>query len=407
MKVTIHKSKANGVVIAPPSKSYAHRLILLAFIQNRKCIVNNVSLSDDIRATLDCVKALGGSFYIEDDKVIFDGNNKRVSGDITLECNESGSTLRFLIPIALALYPNIYITMHGSEKLLSRGLSIYEEIFDNENIKYEHGIDTFRFKGELRSDYYKVLGNVSSQFITGLVFGCVIQGGKFKNKRIEIIKPIESKTYIDITIDCFKMFKANISYKNGIIDINDSSLSCDNVTIEGDYSNASFFEALNYIDSNNKVLVKGLNEDSIQGDKAYIEYFKELKERNCIIDIKDSIDLGPILFVVSSMLNGGEFINTNRLINKESDRIYDLIQELKKFGCDIVVNDNEVIINKAILHTPSLELDGHNDHRIVMALSVMLTKFGGNINNAESVNKSFPDFFTRLGGLGIKYEFDK
>ena len=407
MKVTIHESCANGVVIAPPSKSYAHRLLLLGFLENKRCIVNNVDLSEDIKATLDCIKMLGGSFYIDKDKVIFDGKNKRVDGNIELECGESGSTLRFLIPIAICLYPNRKITMYGSKKLLSRGLSIYEEIFDKENIEYDHGVDYFSFKGELKSDYYKVSGNVSSQFITGLIFGLVIQCGNDKRKRrIEIVKPIESKPYIDISIDCFKKFNTNVSYNDGIIDICDSELMCSEVSVEGDYSNSSFFEALNYIDTNNNVIVNGLNKDSLQGDKIYNEYFRKLREGNCVIDIKDCIDLGPILFVLSSMLNGARIINISRLKNKESDRIFDLVKELEKFGCDISVFDNEVVIHKSLLHAPVSELDSHNDHRIAMSLSVILTKFGGSINNSECVNKSFPRFFELLGSLGVKYEFN-
>lgn len=403
MKVTIHESKANGVVIAPPSKSYAHRLILLAFIQNQKCIVRNVSLSLDIKATLDCIKALGGSFNIIDDKVIFDGNNKRVNGDIVLECNESGSTLRFIIPIALSLYPNRWIRVRGSKKLMSRGLSVYEDIFKSEGIEYEKKMDTFSFMGELKSNYYKVLGSISSQFITGLIFAFLIMGGK---RRIEIVKPVYSKSYIVLTIHCLKKFNANVSFNDCLIDLDDSRLCNDDVSIEGDYSLASFFEALNFIDEDNKVIVRGLNENSLQGDKIYFNYFKLLKEGTPTIDIGDCIDLGPILFVLGSVFKGARIINTSRLKYKESDRISELVTELEKFGCEFEILDNEVIVHKAKLHQTLVELDGHNDHRIVMALTVLLTKFGGIINGCECIDKSFPDFFEVIKKLGVELEFN-
>ena len=156
MKVKIFKSNASGSVVAPPSKSYAHRLLIASFLSNKKCVVSNVEFSNDINATLNCIKELGGSFSIKDNEVIFDGkNDKEIKDEYVLDCGESGSTIRFLIPIALVLKKNSKITMKGTPKLISRGLSVYEEIFKSKKIEYSYTESSFTFKGILRGIPFK------------------------------------------------------------------------------------------------------------------------------------------------------------------------------------------------------------------------------------------------------------
>ena len=174
--------------------------------------------------------------------------------------------------------------------------------------------------------------------------------------------------------------------------------------MEGDYSNSSFFEMLNYLGG--KVDIKGLNPSSLQGDKAYLEYFPLLRDGHPVIDIKNSIDLGPILFAFSSLFNGGKFINISRLRIKESDRVNDTLSILSQFGVKYEVKENELEIYKNELSAPKEAINIYNDHRLVMMVAILLTKFGGKILNADAVNKSFPNFFNELSSLGIGVEYE-
>ena len=164
-----------------------------------------------------------------------------------------------------------------------------------------------------------------------------------------------------------------------------------------------FRSALNYVDKNNNVNVKGLNYFTRQGDSIYMKLFPRLEGSNPTIDISNCIDLGPVLFMLASSLNGAKITGIKRLRIKESDRVSSMVEELEKFGANIDVYDDYAEIHKVELHSPKEILDGHNDHRIVMALSILLTKYGGTIDGIEAINKSFPTFFNKLSEVGIKY----
>lgn len=400
MKKTIQKSKAFGSVMVPPSKSYAHRFLLAGGLSNGSCIIENVDLNDDIQATLSCLTELGVRFQYVDQKVIIEKNvpqeKSNLSKNLVLHCRESGSTLRFMLPLALVFCENITLT--GTKKLMSRGLDIYEEIFDKQGINYTKTLESISIKGKLKVGQFQVKGNISSQFITGLLFALPLLEG---DSVIELIPPIESKNYIDITIDVLSLFGIKIEIENNLYLIQGKqTYQKVNAIVEGDYSNAAFLDALNYVGG--KVILKGLKEESKQGDKIYKKYFDDLNQGFCTIDLANAIDLGPILFSFASVKHGGHFINTRRLRIKESDRVQDVMCELKKFGCMFEIKENEVIIYESCLTTPTAELDGHNDHRIVMALSLLCSIYGGTIQGVEAVNKSFPTFFEKLIQLGIE-----
>ena len=173
--------------------------------------------------------------------------------------------------------------------------------------------------------------------------------------------------------------------------------------VEGDYSNAAFLDVYNYIGGNVKVL--GLNEDSLQGDKVYKKYFEILNNGNFpTIDIKDSIDLGPILFTFAAIKNGATITGIKRLAIKESNRIVDVLSELEKFGVTFEVEEDKVKINKCKLHKPTKTLNSHNDHRITMSLVTLLSLFGGDIEGTNSVNKSYPTYFNTIKDLGIEVD---
>lgn len=393
----IIKSTATGTVVAPPSKSYAHRMLICAGLSNQDCKVENIQLSNDIIATLNCLEALGvSSKYDEASNTVYvkaNGNKKEL-----FDCLESGSTLRFFIPIASVLSEKAKFV--GSKRLLERGVEVYEEVFKKNNVLFEKTENVINICGKLKSGNYQVKGNISSQYISGLLFSLPLLDG---DSTIEIIPPIESIDYILITIDVLAKFGINIindlKHHKLVIKGNQTYQATDTY-VEGDYSNAAFLDAFNYIGGN--VKVAGLNQQSLQGDKAYKEYFKILYENEMpTIDISNTIDLGPILFVMASMLNGAKFTGIKRLRIKESDRVSCVCQELAKFGVNAIIEENSCIINKTLLHEPNETLYGHNDHRIVMALCVMLSKFGGSISGTLAVNKSFPTFFEVIKGLGV------
>ncbi len=406
MKVNIMPSIASGEIIVPPSKSYAHRMLIASSLSNEESVIRNIVLSKDIEATIDCIKTLGKDVLIEDDDV-----NKKITiktkytfnqlGDeLIFNCNESGSTLRFFIPIALLTGKKVIFK--GTEKLISRGIFPYEKICSEQGIEVIKEKDSITFKGVLKSDEFMIPGDISSQFITGLLFALPLLNN---DSKIKIINKLESKNYVDITMDVLKNAGIQLEMNNLCITVyGKQTYLKGNYLVEGDYSNAAFLDAFNYIGGNVKIL--GLNKDSFQGDKVYIEYFKLLKKGFCTLDISNCIDLGPILFGISGMMFGAKFINTSRLKIKESDRIEAVRIELEKFGIILEEYDNEVIIKKGDLHKPNNILSGQNDHRIVMMLSVLLSKFGGVIDGCEAVSKSYPNFFEDIKKIGIEVNYD-
>lgn len=401
--IRVNKSIGSGIISAPPSKSYAHRLLIASLLSKEECSVKNIAMSNDIIATLNCVKALGKKVEIKDDCITLKNINCGLNDELEFDCLESGSTLRFFIPIALLSGKKLIFK--GSKRLIERGIGVYEEIFKKQNIKFIKESDRFIIDGILKSDDFYMSANVSSQFISGLLFALPLLEN---DSKIIITSNIESKNYIDITIDVLKQAGVIIDFDetNNIIYIKgNQEYKRNDYAVEGDYSNSAFLEAFNYFGSNIKV--EGLNELSYQGDKVYKKYFEELNKENCVIDIKNCIDLGPILFCFSAMKYGATFINTQRLKIKESDRVNDLKEELNKFGVEVIDKGNEVIVNNKNLRKADLILNGKNDHRIVMALSVMLSVFGGEIEGYEAVSKSYPNFFDVLKKLGFEVEYVK
>ena len=407
MKVTINKSVAKGIVQAQPSKSYAHRLLIASALTNEESTIENVVLSNDILATINCIKALGKDVIIKGEyiKTIIIKNNDNFNIDnkeeIIFDCLESGSTLRFFIPIALLL--NKKVIFKGTKKLISRGIQIYEDICATQNIEIIKEEDKITFIGKLQADCFNVLGNISSQFISGLLFALPLLD---EDSCITITTPLESKNYIDITIDVLRQSGIIIDQKddNKYYIIGNQQYSLNNCIVEGDYSNASFIDSFNYL--NGEVDIKGLNKESYQGDKVYTSHFEKLNQEYCECDIKNCIDLGPILFAFASLKHGGCFTGVSRLRIKESDRISDIKEELQKFNVEVIEEDNKVIIKNKNIKAPNEILNGKNDHRIVMALSIMLSVYGGMIEGVEAVNKSYPSFFDDLKSLGVEVMYE-
>lgn len=399
MKVLLKKSTPKGVLNAPPSKSYSHRYLIGSALAKNICKVENIYYSNDIKATLNCLSSFGCAYKIDNTSVTFI-DNTYMSNNPIFNCLESGSTLRFMIPIALTKYNSV--TFIGSETLLKRGVSEYEKMFTKIGInvnKFDNGI---AIKGKLKPGIYEVDGSMSSQYVTGLLFALPLLNG---DSKIILLPPVNSKNYIDMTLDVLKQFGVNIFIDGLVISIpgNQEYKSKNNV-VEGDYSNAAFLEAFNYLGGDIKVL--GLNETSIQGDRVYKDYFKKLNRGYEEIDISNCIDLGPVLMMFAALKHGAKFVGTKRLKIKESNRALSMKQELEKVGVKLDVFDDEVIVNKCNLHAPNTIFSSHNDHRIAMSLSLLSTLFDIKIDGAEAINKSYPSFYEELKKVGVSIIYE-
>lgn len=397
MKVKILPSKTSGEVSAPPSKSFAHRYLIGSVLSRGKCVIKNIADSDDISATLSCIEQLGGSVTKDGNIVTVIPTNEKQIENVVFDCKESGSTLRFFIPVVLATGAK-NCTFSGSERLLARGIKEYEKLFENSDVKIKSDEKSIEISGKLTTGNYEISGEVSSQYTTGMLFALSVLSGK---STLKITGNAESRAYVDMTIKVLKDFGADISEpeKNFFEIKGKGRLSPGEFTVEGDWSNAAFLIALSRLLGT--ISVSGLNENSVQGDRFSSVAFDALDGENAEIDLKDCPDLAPILFSYAAYKNGGKFTNTRRLRVKESDRANVMAEELKKFGANVKVYENSVEIEKTQLKPPIVPLCGHNDHRIVMALSVLAAVFGAEIDGAEAVNKSYPDFFSVIKKAGV------
>lgn len=397
MTVIIKKSKASGAVVAPPSKSMAHRVLICGALSDGSQI-KNIEYSDDVLATLDCLLKLGASVRRIDDEVTLGGLNPINSGAITLNCRESGSTLRFMIP--LCMLSGSKICLIGSQRLFDRNLTVYQEIAKQNNVCFEKKDNSLTICGKLSSGHYKIPGNISSQFISGLLFALPLLSGE---SILEVTGKYESEPYVDLTIKTLSDFGIRIEKNERKYKIfGGQRYSSRNVSVEGDYSNAAFLDGFNLLGGS--VSVGGLDKDSLQGDKIYKQMYRQLKEGKKDFDLSNCPDLAPVMFALAAYFGGARFTGTARLKIKESDRAVAMQTELLKFGIKVEVNENDVTIFGADLTAPTEVLCGHNDHRIVMALSLLCSVTGGRIDSAEAVAKSYPDYFEKIKSLGIVIE---
>lgn len=398
MKVEIKPGVARGTVRVPPSKSMAHRLLISAALSDGVSIVRGVSSCEDVAATIDCLSALGIKTEKNgEDITVFGKDFRSVTPTAPLMCRESGSTLRFLIPTALLSGKTT--VFYGAKSLMSRPMGVYEKLCSEHGMTFIADGDSIAVKGPIRGGIFEVVGNISSQFISGLLFALPLCD---EDSTVKIVTPIESKSYIDMTLSALALFgiKAHWSDEHTLKIPGGQRYLPTDVSVEGDYSGAAFTDALNVFGGDVNLL--GLNENSIQGDRVYKKYFDMLTSGVPTIHIGDCPDLGPILFAVAAASSGGIFSGTKRLKIKESDRAVAMAEELKKFGVTVLVEEDAVVVYPINLHAPTDTLYGHNDHRIVMALSVLLTVTGGEIEGAEAVSKSYPEFFSHLESLGLK-----
>ena len=416
MKAVIRPSEARGTVTIPPSKSMAHRAIICASLADGISVISNIDYSVDITTTIECMRALGA-------EIICDGNTVTVRGikdfnsleNNHIECNESGSTLRFLIPVFSLTGQKITFT--GKNRLLKRPQKIYNDIFANAGLHFVQTEEKIEIEGAVPSGEYTLSGGVSSQFISGLLFTLPLLEN---NSKIHIQPPFESRSYIDLTIQMLAKFGVEIMWEDDLtlcIEGGQKYTPC-NETVEGDFSQFAFFAVLSAI--NGTVDICGMDPASQQGDKEIIEILSRFgcditcengvyriaaeKLKAADIDLKNCPDLGPVLCTLAMFAQGDTRIyNAARLRLKESDRIMAMEEECSKMGCTITSDDNEMIIHSG--HTkPTEALYGWKDHRIVMACAIALSVLGGEIDGCEAITKSYPSFFEDLKKAGIEVE---
>ena len=396
MQVTISPSRPCGTVAAPPSKSDAHRLLVCAGLAGGESRVDNVAPSEDLMATMDCLRALGARVTYDGQSALVQGADPRSAGEAVYPCRECGSTLRFFVPLALLGHHTARFT--GSERLLSRPMGVYESLCRERGLTYEAAPNAVTVRGPLRGGTFTVDGSLSSQFVSGLLFALPLAQ---ENSVIRLLPPVESLPYIRMTRRTLARFGVETAMEDEhtIRIPGRQRYRPGRFTVEGDWSNAAFFGALE------GVTVAGLDGESLQGDKVWQTYFPALRGGAPTLDLADCPDLGPVCMALAAMHHGAVFTGTRRLRLKESDRGSAMAQALEKFGISVSVKENHLTVS-GTLHPPGQPLYGHNDHRIVMALAVLCASTGGVIEGAEAVRKSMPDFFERIQELGIEVTTD-
>ena len=416
----IYPSKLKGEVKIPPSKSMAHRAIICAALSDGLCIIENIDYSDDIIATIDAMNSLGAKIVKRKDYIEVIGaygSDEKPQETRVIDCNESGSTLRFLVPISLLF--------KGSSKFIGRGnlgkrpLTTYYNIFERQGIEYsyEEGNLNLVINGELKAGTFEVEGNVSSQFITGLLFTLPLLK---EDSKIIITTEMESKGYIDLTLRAMNDFGVEIinnNYREFIIKGN-QKYNSRNYRVEGDYSQAAFFLCADSL--GNDVLCRDLDLNSLQGDKEVIDILERMnvvfnandigvkgttngKLSSTVIDGSQCPDIIPVLTSVAALTKGTtEIINAGRLRIKECDRLTAVTSELNKLGAKIIEKEDGLVVTGVEKLQGGVEVWSHKDHRIAMTLAIASTRCEEPIviNDYECIAKSYPNFFEDFKALG-------
>lgn len=402
--ITITPKKLKGSVTVPPSKSMAHRAIISAFLADGVSIIKNVDYSKDIMATLQALKAMGLKYSVTGSTLEIKGSAGLIRISDRIDCLESGSTLRFLIPVSMLSEDKKRFI--GSNSLGKRPLDVYYEIFDGQNISYSFKKDALELDitGRLKPGIFKVRGDISSQFITGLMFALPLLE---EDSEIIITTKLESKSYLDLTLKALEDFGITVINENHerFIIPGCQKYSSREYTVEGDYSQAAFFLSANYLGSSIKV--NGLDENSLQGDREIIRWLDVLKNSDeKVIDASNCPDIVPILTVCAALTEGRtKIINAGRLRIKESDRLSAITQEMNSLGADITEHEDWLEIN-GVDSLKEGTVDSHNDHRIAMSLAVAATRAKGpvTITDPYSINKSYPSFYEDYKKLGGKLD---
>ncbi len=409
MNVTLQKKEIYGTLPAIPSKSMAHRLLICAALSEGATVIECHGRSEDIDATVNCLTAMGARISYADGAFTVEPG---AHGKTVCDCGESGSTLRFLLPVFCALGNSGSITMHG--RLPKRPIEpLRSELIRHGCIISEEGVDPLTFEGKLSGGIYNIPGDISSQFISGLLFALPLTGEPCE---IHITGRIESLPYITLTLDALKQFGINISFDNNIITIPEGQkyVTPGRATVEGDWSNAAFplcAAALGGV-----VTLTDIGE-SLQGDREILNILRKfgadvIEKENSVtvkkaelhpinIDATDIPDLVPVIAITALGAEGRTTITgAGRLRIKESDRIATVCGMIRDLGGEVSELDDGMIINGRGRLSGGV-VDAHGDHRIAMSAAVasVICDDAVTITGAEAVNKSYPKFFEDLNSL--------
>ncbi len=410
MDILIKPSILKGKLDIPASKSCAHRAVICAALAKGTSKISGITMSKDIEATIEAMRSLGASFEINGNELTVNGTNGNLCGQADIDCNESGSTLRFVIPIAAAL--GAHAIFRGKGRLPMRPVDIYIRELSEHGVKFITEKMPYEINGRLGGGTYKIEGNVSSQFITGLLFALPLVN---EDSEIILTSRLESRPYVDITIDILRRFGIAINEtESGFTIKGGQTYTPFDEHVEGDYSQAAFFYVANVLGS--QVEIGNLNPNSVQGDKKIIELIDTARDNGKITgykaDCSDIPDLVPILSVLGAYGSESSLIyNAERLRIKESDRLAACADMLNKLGGNVSVTADGLDIQPVKkLHGGTV--DSFGDHRIVMAAAIAALRCDGDviIKGAEAAEKSYPDFFkdyTMLGGNADVIDLEK
>jgi len=416
MNVLITPGPISGTVAVPPSKSQTHRAIIAASLAKGKSVIHNAAVNDDIAATIAAMEKIGVKIINNGTQLIVNGVSRVVvSDDNFIDCNESGSTLRFILPIlSLSREKVIY---SGKPSLMKRPMSTFDEICRSHGLNYQQNEKSIMVSGTLTPGVYHVPGSVSSQFVSGLLFALPLLKG---DSEIHIGEPLESKGYVDMTVDMLRRFGIAIEEKSGVYFVRGNQTYVPaNLTIEGDHSQMAFFAAAGVFSGD--VLCKNITTASLQPDRRILDViaamngtietredgilFRKSDLRGCIVDVSQCPDIGPIIAVLGAGAKGVTTIeNAARLKYKESNRLQTTTDILRALGVDVEMTDTSLVIHGRPAFEGGL-IDPAPDHRIVMSAAIAATRAVKPvlIKRAEAVNKSYPNFFNDFKSVGGIY----
>ena len=399
MKVKIEAGKGRGKVLLPPSKSIFHRALFCAALSEGESTIYGRLSSDDLDATCRALAALGGEVLVRQDCVTVASANPFQRPAAALDCASSGTTLRLAIP--LLLLSGEPVTLSMSEQLAARPLSVYEKPFSKKGIVWKQTKNELFLSGRLASGEYVLPGDVSSQFVSGLLLALPLLDG---DSRIVLTSPLESAPYVEMTRQVQKAFSVETEKTpDGFLLRGGQSYKPTEFIVEGDATIAAVYKTLNGF-SGNEIILPNAPISTLQGDARFSELAKKVINYEAV-DLADTPDLAPQLFALAAFYGAGHFTGTRRLAYKESDRARSMKKELSAFGVNVEILDNEVYL-KGTLQQPSCTLSCHNDHRIAMALATLCTLTGGTLDGAECVAKSYPEFWMDLRSLGFRVEME-
>ena len=401
MNIVITPSPLAGAVQAPASKSAAHRLLICAALADRPTRIRINAMNRDIEATVGCLRVMGADIFEEGDALAV-SPIARIPNKAMLDCGESGSTLRFLLPVAAAQGAEVTFTGHG--RLPQRPNAPLVAALREHGARIDADGLPMVVSGPVAGGVWTLPGDVSSQYVTGLLFALPLLDG---DSDIALTTPLASAAYVDMTLQALRQFgiAAETRPQGWHIPGGQRYRSPGEAMVEGDWSAAAFWLAANALGSD--IRVNGLEEASAQGDRAVAELLGR-----AAIDATHVPDLVPALAVAAASLNQRTVVTgAARLRLKESDRLQSVAGLLAALGHAVAITPDGLIIDGGSptpCPSPIRTVDGMNDHRIVMAAAVLATRAEGDVNilGAEAVSKSYPDFFEHFTALGGKMDVE-